>query len=185
VPVIGVVGRIEPWKGQDIAVRMLARLGNKASALVLIGDRHSTSWPEFSCQVDALAAELNVADRVVFTGHRIDASALLRGLDVLVCASREEGFGLAVLEAAAAGVPVVATRCGGPEDMIEHEVTGLLVPPEDAAALADAVERVLASPVMAARIAGRAQLLYRERFTGDHGAARFAAALRVLACQSA
>lgn len=178
---VGVVGRVEPWKGQDIAVRMLARLTDTASSLILVGDRRSASWPDFTAEVDGLAAELGVADRVVFTGHRHDAARLVHGLDVLVCASREEGFGLAVLEAAAAGTPVVATRCGGPEDMIEHEVTGLLVPPEDPAALAQAVEAVFASPAEAARMAGNAQRLHRQRLTAAHGVARFAEALHGLA----
>lgn len=102
---VGVVGRIEPWKSQDIAVRMLARLKDATCTLALIGDRDSASWPGFTPEVDALAAGLGVAGRVVFTGHRDDASRLLPGLDVLVCASREEGFSLAVLEATASGVP--------------------------------------------------------------------------------
>lgn len=180
-PAVGVVGRVEPWKGQDIAVRMLARLKDTTSLLILIGDRRSASWPDFTPEVDGLASGLGVADRVVFTGHRRDAARLVHGLDVLVCASREEGFGLAVLEAAAAGTPVVATRCGGPEDIIEHEVTGLLVPPEDPAALAQAVEAVFASPAEAARMAGNAQRLHRQRLTAAHGAARFAEALQGLA----
>lgn len=180
-PAIGVVGRIEPWKGQDIAVRMLAGMRDKTCSLVLVGDRHSASWPEFAPKVGALATELGVTDRVVFAGHRGDATALLHGLDILVCASREEGFGLAVLEATAAGVPVVATRCGGPEDFIEHGVTGLLVPVEDPVALARTVERLLASPRLAARMTASAKARYREEFTGDHGAARFASAVRTLA----
>jgi glycosyltransferase involved in cell wall biosynthesis len=180
-PTIGVVGRIEPWKGQDIAVRMLAGMRGKTCSLVLVGDRHSASWPEFAPELDALATELGVTDRVAFTGHRGDAAVLLHGLDILVCASREEGFGLAVLEATAAGVPVVATRCGGPEDVIEHGVTGLLVPAEDPVALAGAVEQLLASPQLATRMTARAKARYREEFTGDHGAARFTGAIRALA----
>jgi len=180
-PVVGVVGRIEPWKGQDIAVRMLAGLRDATCSLVLIGDRRSASWPGFTPEVDGLTAELGVNERVIFAGHRGDAARLLHGLDVLVCASREEGFGLAVLEAAAAGVPVVATRCGGPEDMIEHEVTGLLVAPEDPAALAEAVEAVFASPATAARMRDNAQQLHRQRLTAAHGAVRFAEALHRLA----
>ena len=180
-PVVGVVGRIEPWKGQDIAVRTLAGLRDATCSLVLIGDRRSASWPGFTPEVDGLTAELGVNERVIFAGHRGDAARLLHGLDVLVCASREEGFGLAVLEAAAAGVPVVATRCGGPEDMIEHEVTGLLVAPEDPAALAEAVEAVFASPATTARMRDSAQQLHRRRLTAAHGAARFAEALHRLA----
>jgi glycosyltransferase involved in cell wall biosynthesis len=137
---------------------------------------------------------------------QLGVPVLLHGLDILVCASREEGFGLAVLEATATGVPVVATRCGGPEDVIEHGATGLLVPAEDpvalagaveqllaagllrcmpmigdAVALAGAVEQLLASPQLATRMTARAKARYREEFTGDHGAARFTGAIRALA----
>jgi glycosyltransferase involved in cell wall biosynthesis len=179
-PVIGVVGRIEPWKGQDVAVRMLDTMSNEDCWLVLVGDRHSASWPEFAPEVDTLAARLGLGSRVLYPGHRSDAAALVPGLDVLVCASREEGFGLSVVEAMAAGVPVAATRCGGPEDVIEHEVSGLLVPPENPVALGRAVERLLASPSLAGGMAARAKARYSERFTGDLGAARFAGILRML-----
>jgi glycosyltransferase involved in cell wall biosynthesis len=179
--VIGVVGRIEPWKGQDVAVRMLASLADDSCSLVLLGERSSATWPEFAGQVEALVAALGVADRVFYAGHHDAAARLLPGLDVLVCASREEGFGLAVLEAMAVGVPVVATRCGGPEDLIEHEVTGLLVEPEQPEALAAAVSRVLADLDLAEGLMLRARHEHRRRFTGRHSTAAFLSMLAALA----
>jgi len=98
---------------------------------------------------------------VVFTGYVRDVPAVLAALDVIVCASHEEGFGLAVVEAIAAGVPVVSTRCGGPDDVIEHGLTGLLVPVDDPLRLANVVERLLAvasrlgSPIVPERPGGR------------------------------
>jgi glycosyltransferase involved in cell wall biosynthesis len=178
---VGVVGRIEPWKGQDIAVRMLAESPSVTCSLALIGERRSTTWPDYTRQVEALARDLGVADRVTFTGHVADSASVLPALDVLVCASREEGFSLAVLEAMAAGIPVVATRCGGPEDMIEHEVTGLLVPPGNPSALANAIGRVLRNGTLSSQLAGRARALHAQRFTSHQAAARFAAALAELA----
>ncbi|MGH3187031.1 MAG: glycosyltransferase [Streptosporangiaceae bacterium] len=178
---VGVIGRIEPWKGQDIAVRMLAEPPSVAYSLALIGERHSATWPDFTGDVEALARDLGVADRVTFTGHVADSPSVLSALDVLVCASREEGFSLAVLEAMAAGIPVVATRCGGPEDMIEHEVTGLLVPPENPSALANAISRVLRDRTLSSQLAGRARALHAQRFTSRQAAARFADALAELA----
>jgi glycosyltransferase involved in cell wall biosynthesis len=181
---IGVVGRIEPWKGQDIAVRMLAELPWGTCSLALIGERRSAIWPEFAGQVEALVQSLGVTAQVTFAGHLRKASAYLPGLDVLVCASREEGFGLAILEAMAARIPVIATRCGGPEDMIEHEVNGLLIAPEDPAAMANAVRRLLADPALAGRLSDRAIALHRERFTSDTATARFAAVITGLASGS-
>lgn len=162
---LGVLGRVEPWKGQDIAVRAMRLLrgrGSPAHAL-LIGEARSPTWPEFAGEVMGLIAELGLARHVSCTGHLPAPAAALAALDVLVCSSREEGFSLAVVEAMAAGVPVVATRCGGPEDLILDGVNGLLVPVEDPGALADAVARLAA--------AGRAR--WADRFTARHGARRF------------
>lgn len=178
---IGVVGRIEPWKGQDIAVQMLAALPAGTGSLALIGERRSEIWPEFAGHVETLARNLGVSADVIFAGHIREAAAYLPAMDVLVCASREEGFGLVVLEAMAAGIPVVATRCGGSEDMVEHKVTGLLTAPEDPAALARAVSRVLADQDLADRLTAGAKLLHRRQFTSGAAAVRFAAVLIQLA----
>lgn len=177
-PVIGLVGRVEPWKGQDVAVHMLARLPLADARLVLIGERHSPTWPDFASRVERLAHELHVTQRVIFAGHLRDVPALLPALDVLLCASREEGFGLAIIEAMASGVPVVATRCGGPEDILEHERTGLLTSTEDPVELACAVSLLLGHPALATAIAARARSAWRERFTGQQSAKAFASALR-------
>jgi glycosyltransferase involved in cell wall biosynthesis len=176
-PLVGVVGRVEPWKGQDVAVRMLALLRVPDVQLVLIGQRRSPTWPDFEHVVAALARDLGVVDRVVCTGHLDDASATLPGLDVLVSASREEGFGLALVEAMAAGIPVVATRCGGPEDIVDDGRTGLLVAPEDPRALATAVERLLGSAPLAQRLSTAAHASWRTRFTAAASAERFLAAV--------
>lgn len=182
-PLIGVVGRVEPWKGQDLALRMLAQLTVRlpAAQLVLIGAQRSATWPEFGAEVAALANELELADRVVFAGHIGDASVLLPALDVLVCASREEGFGLAAVEAMAAGVPIVSTRCGGPADVVEDGRTGLLVPTEDPRGLACAAERVLSNNGLAAELVIRARDVWQERFTARRSAERFLATVTELA----
>ncbi len=182
-PLVGVVGRVEPWKGQDVAVRMLVELRRRGldARLVLIGESRSRTWPEFGPLVADLAGELGVADQVSFTGAVNDVPALLPALDVLVCASREEGFGLAALEAMAAGVPVVSTRCGGPEDLVEHEVTGLLAASEDAVGLADQVQHALADPAATAERVRRARQRWAQSFTVRHSAEVVAEVVRGLA----
>lgn len=181
--VVGVVGRVEPWKGQDVAVRMLAALVDRGmdAHLVLLGRRRSPTWPEFDGAVVRLIRELSLTVRVTFAGHRRDVTGLLPALDVMVCASREEGFGLAIVEAMAAGVPVVATHCGGPGDIIDHEVTGLMVPIDDPIALANAVERVLRQPSLAVRLAAGARQAWQERFTAARSAGAFRAMVADLA----
>jgi glycosyltransferase involved in cell wall biosynthesis len=138
-------------------------------------------WPEFRAEVATVARELGIAHRVVFTGHVRDVPAVLPALDVLVCASREEGFGLAAVEAMASGVPVVSTRCGGPEDVIQDGVTGLLAPVEDAIRLADGVEQLLTDHGFAAELAGRARQAWRTRLTARRSAENFLAATTDLA----
>lgn len=176
-PVVGVVGRVEPWKGQDVAIRMLALLRVPDVRLVLIGQHRSPTWPDFEAVVTTLARDLGVADRVIRTGHIDRASAALAGLDVLVSSSREEGFGIALVEAMAAGTPVVATRCGGPEDIVDDGGTGLLVAPEDPHALAAAVERLLGSPPLVHRLTTAARTRWQTGFTAGASADRFLAAV--------
>ncbi len=98
------------------------------------------------------AASLGISDRVVFAGHRPDVHRLLGAFDVFAMPSLQEGLGLAALEAAAAGVPIVASRTGGLPEIIEHDVTGLLVPPTDVDALALALGRLLRDPEIGQRM---------------------------------
>jgi glycosyltransferase involved in cell wall biosynthesis len=104
---------------------------------------------------------------VRFVGRRQDVPEVLRSLDVLVNASEAEPFGLSVLEAQASGVAVVGTDAGGIPDFVEHGVTGLLVPPDDASAMADALGRLVADADLRRRLAeaGRRQAI--EHFALD------------------
>ena len=98
-------------------------------------------------------------ERVHFVGERDDVPELLAGASVFVLSSRSEGFPISVLEAMAAGLPVVASDVGGVREQVEQEVTGLLVPRGDAVALASAIERLVRDPELRRRMgeAGRAR----------------------------
>jgi glycosyltransferase involved in cell wall biosynthesis len=102
------------------------------------------------------------ADRLRYLGFVEGARGLLPQADVFVLTSRTEGLGTSVLDAMAAGIPVVATAAGGIPEMVDHERTGLLVPPGDAAALAAAIQRVLDDPALARRLADAATLRVRD-----------------------
>ena len=110
--------------------------------------------------LESQAERLGLAPRVRFLGRREDAADLLAACDVYVLPSRREGLGVSALEAMAARRPVVATRVGGLGDAVADGRTGLLVPPEDAAGLARALERVRADPELRRRLgdAGPARL---------------------------
>jgi glycosyltransferase involved in cell wall biosynthesis len=134
------VCRLEPQKGVDIAVRALARVRGRhpTAELVVLGE-----GPERPA-LERLAAELDVPVRLL--GRVPDVAAWLRLADVLVHPARWEGFGLALLEAMLAELPVVATRISSIPEIVVDGETGLLVPADDAAALADAIATVLDDP---------------------------------------
>ncbi|MBP0464453.1 glycosyltransferase [Roseomonas sp. PWR1] len=160
------MGRLHRNKGFDVALRALALL--PGAHLSIAGE-----GPERAA-LESLARELGVADRVAFLGWRRDVGALLAGCDIFLCSSRHEPLGNIVLEAWSAGRPVVAAAAQGPSELIEDGETGLLVPPEDAAALAQAVGALLADPQRAARIAQAG----REAFARDFAEAAVVARWR-------
>jgi len=140
------VGAIRPVKGVDIllqALRVLARRGRKVN-LLLIGEAYYGRYRQEESRLRKLSAELNLQDRVTFAGKQPFAE-LVRQMQrsaALILPSRAESLGMVLVEALACGTPVVATRCGGPEDIVNEQV-GILVPPEDPEALANGIEHVL------------------------------------------
>lgn len=158
VPLVGIIGRIDPDKGVDVVVRAVALLPSSLGRvqLVVVGGPGLDSGG----YLDSVRSEAEqlLGDRVRFTGRMDDVAAVVRSLDVLVNASAAEPFGLTVLEAQASGVPVVATCAGGIPDFVVDGETGLLVESGDAKALADALNRVLGDGRLRDRLgrAGRA-----------------------------
>ena len=115
----------------------------------------------------AQAERLHLGDRVVFAGLRRDVERLLPLMDVFVLPSQYEGFGIALIEAMAAGLPVIGTDVGGVPEIITHQQTGLLVPPGDAQALATAIERFLLDGALAQAMAKAGQRDVCSRFSLD------------------
>jgi glycosyltransferase involved in cell wall biosynthesis len=138
--------RLSTQKGVDIAVRALAELPEDC-VLVVLGD-----GPERPA-LEGLAAELGLAERVFLLGRVPDVAAWLRRAAVYVQPSRWEGFGLGVLEAMHAGLPVVATEISSLPELVVDGVTGYLVPVDDPRSLARAAARALEEPQLGA--AGR------------------------------
>jgi len=140
------VGAIRPVKGVDIllrAMRLLVDSGRNVT-LVLVGESYFKNYQREYDRLRQMAEELHLGSRVNFVGKRRPPE-LVRSIQesaVLVLPSRAESFGMVLVEALACGTPVVATRCGGPEDIVTKEV-GILVPPEDAQALAEGIAQVL------------------------------------------
>jgi glycosyltransferase involved in cell wall biosynthesis len=153
--VIGAASRLSPEKGVPVLVEALARLSTSVPDLRL---RIAGEGPERR-RVEALVARRGLAASVELLGEvpHQEMPAFLASLDVFVLPSLREGFGVAAVEAAAAGLPVVASAADGIPDAVEDEATGLLVPPGDPAALADALRRLAGDPALRARLgaAGR------------------------------
>lgn len=171
-PTVGSIGRLVHEKGFDVLIEALARLPD-ASA-VLVGD-----GPERGA-LEELARARGLAERVLFTGWKDDARRWLTAMDVFVVPSRIEGFGLGIVEAMLARVPVIAAAVGGTAEVVIDEETGWLVPPEDPVRLAGAIERVLGDEVLRGRITRLARSLVKTEFTPEIMAARFEAIYREL-----
>jgi len=161
--VIGLVGRLDHWgKGHKELFEAMARLRPEypLHALIVGGGRRID-------EVQALAASLGLAGQVHFLGPRRDVPDLLSAMDIFVLPSHSEGVSLALLEAMGAGLPVIATKVGGLPEVVEHDGTGLLIPPRDAEALAGALARLLTDPARARELGDNARRHVREHFSLD------------------
>jgi glycosyltransferase involved in cell wall biosynthesis len=134
--VVVCVARLDPLKDLGNLIRAVAAQKHPTQ-LVVVGDGEERE------KLEALAHHTGARDRVAFLGFRSDVAALLAAADLFALSSRTEGLSIAVLEAMAAGLPVVATAVGGTPDLVVPERTGLLVPPGDPVALGAAISRLL------------------------------------------
>lgn len=159
---IGTVGRLNAVKDQGSLLRAFRMVHDAmpATALLLIGD-----GPE-RAELVALAHAEGVYDSVHFLGDRSDVDVLLQGLDLFVMSSLSEGYSIALLEAGASALPIVATDVGGNAEIVEDGVSGRLVPAGNPAALAAAMLAVLSDRELAGRMgrAGRAWVLEQGSF---------------------
>ena len=155
------VGRFVRDKGQDLLVQAM-RSVPVGVHLYLIGDPGNEYGREVQAQ---LSADPGLAARVHSLGFRPDVQRLLPAFDAFALASRREALSIAVIEAFAAQVPVVATRVGGVPEIVRHEDTGLLVPPEDPAALAHAITRLSTDADLRARLVASGERLYQGQLT--------------------
>jgi len=162
--VVLILARLETEKGIEYAIDAMTELPDVALVVAGTGTLRS--------ELEARASTSGVGDRVHFIGYRRDTAALLRCADAFVLPSLVEGLPLSVLEAMAAGVPVVATDIPGTREAVEHEVTGLLVPARDPQALAAAIGRVFGDRTSAAARATRARERARREFSTEAVVAR-------------
>jgi len=151
-PLVGIVARLVPIKAHEVFLAAMARVLREVATtrFLVVGDG------ELRPSLERQAAALGLAGHLRFLGWRRDLDRLYADLDVAVLCSRNEGAPVSLIEAMAAGCPVVATRVGGVPDLVEDGVVGRLVPPDDPGALADAVVSVLCAPPARRRAMGAA-----------------------------
>jgi glycosyltransferase involved in cell wall biosynthesis len=174
MPLVGIVGRIGLGKGHEHFVEAAGRLlgAGAVARFVVVGD---SVFAEDAWRADALrrtVKDAGLEEHIRFTGLRRDIPRVMRGLDVLVLASDAEPCGRVLFEAMASGTAVVATNTGGTPEIVRDGVEGVLVPPRDAGALAQAIGALLADPVRRARLGDAGLARVRAEFTIERYVAR-------------
>lgn len=163
---VALIGRISDWKGQDVLARALAEPALSAiEAVGLVAGDPAPGQEDAAERLDRLADELGLGDRLLRLGYREDVETVLGAADaVAVPSTRPEPLGLVALEAAAAGLPVVASRGGGVAEIVRDGQTGRLVRPGDAGALAGALRELADDAEARARMGEAGRLGVAERF---------------------
>jgi glycosyltransferase involved in cell wall biosynthesis len=170
----GVFGRLQRWKGQDVFVEAAAEVARARprTRFAVVGGSVFGLEPEFFTGLQRRAEELGLGDRIRFTGFRTDAARLMAACDVVCHTTRvAEPFGMVVIEAMDLGRPVVATKGGGPSEVISSDETGILVPPDDVGALARTMIGLVDDPARRRRLGLRGAERVRADFTTEAGAA--------------
>jgi len=155
--------RLEAQKDVPTLLRAVQLLAPKLPQLhlVIAGQGSARS------ALEALTADLGLADRVTFAGVRLDIADVLRASDAFVLASTWEGLPMVILEALAAGCPIVSTAVGGVPSAVRADESGILVPPSDPAALAGGIERVANDHALRERLAETGKRVFADRFSAE------------------
>jgi glycosyltransferase involved in cell wall biosynthesis len=156
-PLVVVVGQLTPWKGHDVLLNAWGELRKRPSQamLLIVGSALWSDDAKWEDRLKSLADELELDGSVRFLWRQSDVASIVGAASILVVPSLAEPFGRVALEAMALSKPVVGTNAGGLPEVVADGVTGLLVPPADAKALADAMERLLTDAQLAEQL-GRA-----------------------------
>jgi len=140
------VGAVRPVKGVDILLKSMRLLADRgvSTQVVLVGEAYYGAYRQEEIRLKQMVSDLGLEHRVQFVGKKAphELVGYMQQCAALVLPSRAESFGMVLVEALACGTPVVTTRCGGPEEIVNEHV-GVLVPPEDPEALASGIEHVL------------------------------------------
>lgn len=168
------LGQLVPWKGQDRLLEAVAALapGRPRLRLAIVGDDRFGEHPDYVARLHQRAAQTDLAGRVILTGYRCDVPAILAAADALVLPSDREPFGRVLLEAMAAGVPIVAAAGGGASEVVRHGRTGWLVASNAPGHLAAGLATLLDDPLLRARLVSAGRQAVRRWYAPEVHAAR-------------
>lgn len=165
-PLIAVFSRLNPLKGVEYFLEAAAIVAPRfPEARFLVVGGPMIGEEAYQRELERLVDRLGFGNRVLFTGFRVDVPELLSEVTISVLPSLSEGLSNVLLESMAAGVPAVATKVGGNPEAVEHGVTGLLVPPRNPSALAQAISRLLENPEMGRSFGAAGRQRVAERFS--------------------
>lgn len=165
--IISMIGQIAKWKGQDVFIEAVDRLSKKHSNIryVIVGDIISRSAQAYKNLLHNMVSARGLFDLVIFTGFRNDVSTIIANSDIIVHASvRPDPLPTIIIEAMHLGKPVVATNVGGVPELVTNHRTGLIVPPNDPIALANAIAKLIAAPEKASEMGALAREVIQKRF---------------------
>lgn len=176
-PLLLISGNIQEWKGQAVVVEAMGRIAARhPRAVCLVAGGVHRAGAAYAEAMQRRIAELGLPQAVRLLGFRDDMPDLIHAVDIVVHASvRPEPFGRVILEAMLAGRAVIASDAGGVRELIEDGVTGWLVPPGDAEALASALDRCLSQPTAAAEIGERGRTWATRNFSLERHVAEMGA----------
>ena len=159
---IGIVATLRSWKGHRFLLEAFAGLKHKDARLLMVGD--GPGRDNLRRQVE----QLGLSARVLMPGNQAEVTPWLQALDVFALPSyANEGVPQALMQAMAVGVPVISTPVGSIDELVRHDETGLMVPPQDVDALRAAIARLLDEPQLGARLAEAARAWVRERYSRE------------------
>jgi len=173
---VGFIGTFARWKGQEVFLKALSIIPQDLPlrGYVIGGPIYETENSQYALnELKDLAKQFGIPEKVGFTGFLEDSASAIRSLDIVVHAStRPEPFGLVIIEAMACGKPVIASKAGGPEEIIVDGENGLFHTPGDAKSLADGIMRLAENPELRKKLGENGRKTVEEKFNSAHLAER-------------
>ncbi len=168
------VGRIQEWKGQDIAIKAFIEISKsfKNVFLIILGEPTFKSDQEFLNKLKAMVEYNHLQDKVIFAGQRMDIAKFFKGSDIILHSTKEESFGLVIIEGMLARKPVIATRSGGPEEIIDHNINGFLVKPNDTEEIVHYIKAIFEDSEFSLKISENAYSKASNLFTSEKSTKR-------------